>query len=205
MLQVRLATGQITISLFLVPARRTRCIYGNSRQVFVRFRSSCFSIMSSIRASMRRNSAIAEAFFTRSWQKESKAFLHVRRFLQSMPGMRSRSATARRTGEPSVRWARSAQALGAAARNPRSRSTRCEQPGFRRGRCIRPAGRTAMITTPGARRSATARGTISARASRSRNLTAAGLPVRPAARFWCTAAASEDPRQTIRLSRQTAR
>lgn len=100
---------------------------------------------------------------------------------------------------------RTISALGAAARNPRSRSTRCEQPGFRRGRCIRPAGRTAMITTPGARRSATARGTISARASRSRNLTAAGLPVRPAARFWCTAAASEDPRQTIRLSRQTVR
>lgn len=158
-----------------------------------------------IRASMRRNSAIAEAFFTRSWQKESKAFLHVRRFLQSMPGMRSRSATARRTGEPSVRWARSAQALGRCGEESTFAVNALRAAGIPARQVYTPAGRTAMITTPGARRSATARGTISARASRSRNLTAAGLPVRPAARFWCTAAASEDPRQTIRLSRQTVR
>lgn len=58
----------------LGPARRTRCIYGNSRQVFVRFRSSCFSIMSSIRASMRRNSAIAEAFLRAAGRKNPRPF-----------------------------------------------------------------------------------------------------------------------------------
>ena len=131
-------------------------------------------------------------------ERMRKAFLHVRPpFLEI-----NRLECAEQVCLPARRTGERISALGA----QRSGFGRCGEestfavnvaaslPAFRRGRCIRPAGRTAMITTPGARRS------VRRRVALSRRVRAGG---RELDRGWFTGAASRAASGAQPLLRKT--